>query len=181
MKALPEYLHDNYVYPYTTSFTDEEYEMYSARRKGEYPKDEFLLHFSRKYYEKVTNGIENKNTGDIFLTDPQSEFIKNPFDEKAFVAGFSAGKTETLIIIALKALFAYKDPNIVIGIFAPTLDLIKVTSLPRILMFLEYLGYKDCLNKSDMIITTPYGSIMFRSMLDPDRIVGFEVMISLID
>jgi len=98
----------------------------------------------------------------------------------ALVCGFGAGKSESLVMKALKQLF--ETPDCHIAIYEPTVDLIKRIMYPR---FEEILGntrlaYK--LNKSEGVLTIfNVGTIIFRSLENPSRIIGYEVHHSHID
>lgn len=98
----------------------------------------------------------------------------------ALVCGFGAGKSESLVMKALKQLFETQDCHI--AIYEPTVDLIKRIMYPR---FEEILGntrlaYK--LNKSEGVLTIfNVGTIIFRSLENPSRIIGYEVHHSHID
>lgn len=98
----------------------------------------------------------------------------------ALVCGFGAGKSETLVMKALKQLFEIQDAHI--AIYEPTVDLIKRIMYPRFEEILGNTGLVYKLNKSEGILTiTNVGTIIFRSLENPSRIIGYEVHHSHID
>ena len=177
MQPLSEFLHENYVYPYRNEFPASDLELYNAYQRGEYPIEQLLKHFKRKYYELV-----NRSGTGFNLTIPQTQFLNNSAKHRSFVAGYSSGKTFVMVIAILRDLFIQKGKNVRIDVYAPTLDLLKQTSIPLILNELERVGYKDVLNKSDMFMEVPqFGRIYFKTLADPEKLVGYESMVSHVD
>ncbi len=117
----------------------------------------------------------------ISLTKPQHDFIKltntNPFN--LFLAGYSAGKSEAIIVAGILDLVS--NPGINIAYYSPTQDLNKINLIPRIEQKLKDLGIPYTVNKSDYIISTQYGKLYFRSMENPARIIAYEVGRSYVD
>ena len=92
----------------------------------------------------------------------------------ALVCGFGAGKSESLVMKALKQLF--EIPNAQIAIYEPTVDLIKKIMYTRFEEILGNAGLVYKLNKSEGILTVDnVGTIIFRSLENPSRIIGYEV------
>ena len=101
----------------------------------------------------------------------------------ALVSGLGAGKTEALVYRTLK--FLTEIPNARIGIYQPTVDLIKRILYPRFEDIFANSGIKYKLNKSDgvMQIWMPQGvcELIFRSMDNYTRIIGYETHHSILD
>ncbi len=96
------------------------------------------------------------------------------------VAGFGSGKSESLVMKVLKQLF--EIPNAQIAVYEPTVDLIKRIMYPRFEEILNDTGLVYKLNKSDGTITiNNVGNIIFRSLENPSRIIGYEVHHSHVD
>ncbi len=111
---------------------------------------------------------------DLALTEPQEDFVFSPYQFPAFVGGFGAGKSDALVTrLLIKKLL---HPQYNVGYFAPTYDLISLIAWPKFEERLDQMsiGYK--LNKSDKELkVSTGGSVIFRTLDNPDRIVGFEV------
>ena len=108
------------------------------------------------------------------LSWPQYFFVTSPAKFPAMVAGYGAGKTEAGIIRALKLKF--DNPDLNIGYYLPTYDLIKQIVFPRFEELLTQYGYKYFLNTSDkeLVIYGMKGKFIFRTMDKPERIIGYE-------
>ena len=110
----------------------------------------------------------------------QYKMIYSEATYPALVCGFGAGKSEALVMKALKQLF--EIPNCAIAIYEPTVDLIKRIMYPRFEEILGATGLTYRLNKSEGIIQiAKVGTIIFRSLENPSRIIGYEVHHSHID
>ena len=108
-----------------------------------------------------------------FLTDDQIWAL-------ALVSGFGGGKSHTLATSAVLLLLRF--PGINIGVYSVTFDLIKLVNIVQVISILDQLNIKFSINKADYIITVPsYGKIIFRSLDNPARIIGYETAFSLID
>jgi hypothetical protein len=107
----------------------------------------------------------------------QYEFIYSEAKYTALISGLGAGKTEALVYSVLKDLTLI--PKASIGVFAPTVDLFKRIHYPRFQDIFENSGILYRLNKSDgvMDVYMPNGKcqIIFRSMDNFSRIIGFEL------
>lgn len=98
----------------------------------------------------------------------------------AFVGGYGAGKSTTLLAAALRDAIA--NPTGMVGIFAPTYDLLKLILIANAERLLTEMGIPYALNISDFIIRPKgMGTLIFRSLDNPKRIVGFEVVSSHVD
>lgn len=96
----------------------------------------------------------------------------------AFVGGYGSGKTQALCFRALHLLIRDRRD---IAYYMPTWDLVRTTAYPRLLGLLEGAGLEPDGNRSNFTIRTELGSILFRTMEDPDKLVGYEVAHSLLD
>ena len=98
----------------------------------------------------------------------------------ALVSGFGGGKSETMVMKALKQMFEIENAQI--AIYEPTVDLVRKIMYPRFEEILSNAGITYKLNKSEGIIDIPnIGTILFRSLENPDRIIGYEVHHSHVD
>lgn len=111
---------------------------------------------------------------EITLTEPQEDFVFSEDQFPAFVGGFGAGKSEALVTRLLMQKLAH--PQLDVGYFAPTFDLVRLIGFARFEEKLEQWGIPYKLNKSDkQIYLGTGGSVIFRTLDNPDRIVGFEI------
>lgn len=115
------------------------------------------------------------------LSDPQFDLVTTDAPFPAFVGGFGSGKTEALIIKALMMKAKYPTGNI--GYYLPTFDLVSMIAFPRFEEKLEEIGahYKAVRSPRPVIKIENGGNFIFRTMDNPGRIIGYEVMDSLID
>ena len=89
-------------------------------------------------------------------------------------------KIDALANTSVLLLLAFPGYNI--GVYSVTFDLLKLVNITQICEVLDNLNLKYTLNKSDMIITVKnYGKIIFRSLDNPARIIGYEHAFALID
>jgi len=107
-------------------------------------------------------------------TLPQYQYMTSEARFPAFVAGFGSGKTEASVLRAIYGMIA--NPGTNRGYYEPTYDLIRMIAWPRfeeILTRLEipYKLYKTPLNQ---ITIEGLGTVFFRSMDNPQRIIGYE-------
>lgn len=70
-----------------------------------------------------------------------------------------------------------------VAYYLPTYDLVRTIAYPRFIEALDELRVRYYLNKADAVIHTPdYGGVIrFRTMDNPERIVGYEVAHSVLD
>jgi len=116
----------------------------------------------------------------IALTDPQYDFVAAEEQFPAMVAGFGSGKTHAAVVRALAKKTQYPKQNV--GYYLPTYDLVTTIGFPRFAESLEEWGLPYKFNKNDkMIHVENAGSIIFRTMDNPERIIGYEVADSLVD
>lgn len=72
---------------------------------------------------------------------------------------------------------AATSADAMIGLYAPTYDLVRLITAPRISAKLEALGIPHKWNKQEAIIYTSYprfGDFIMRTMDTPERIIGYE-------
>lgn len=114
------------------------------------------------------------------LTKAQRNFAASKARFPAFVGGFGSGKTHAGIIRALSLKSQIQED---VGYYLPTYDLIRTIAYPRFIELLEQFGVKYTLNKQEAVIHTPdYGGVIrFRTMENPERIVGYETAHSVLD
>jgi len=113
----------------------------------------------------------------------QYKFIMSTAKYPALVSGLGAGKTEALVYRTLRLMT--EIPKLRIGIYEPTVDLLKRIIYPRFEDIFANSGLPYKLNKSDGIMQvwmpTGIAEIIFRSMENPTRIIGYEVHHSILD
>ena len=113
----------------------------------------------------------------------QYKFIHSKAKYPALVSGLGAGKTEALVYRTLK--YLTEIPKAKIGIYEPTVDLIKRIIYPRFEDIFANSGILYKLNKSDgvMEVWMPQGKceIIFRSMDNYTRIIGYETHHAILD
>ena len=111
---------------------------------------------------------------DLALTEPQEDFVFSDYQFPAFVGGFGAGKSDALVTRLLLKKLAY--PKFNVGYFAPTYDLISLIAWPKFEERLDAMKIRNRLNKADKELKLRTGgSVIFRTLDNPDRIVGFEI------
>lgn len=116
----------------------------------------------------------------IQLTKPQYRLVTTESQFPAFVGGFGSGKTQALIARALSKKLAYPDLNV--AYYLPTFDLVRTIAFPRFCEQLEDMRIKFQLNKTYATLDVKHcGQVIFRTMDNPERIVGYEVADSLVD
>lgn len=124
----------------------------------------------------MTKKIKLKSKGSI----PQVEFHALKSKYAAFVAGYGSGKTQALINAALDLKMA--EPTCNTSVYMPSYPLIKTIAYPRYQEILNAIGLKYVLNKSDhWLEILGYNKIFFRSLTNPESIIGYETADSIID
>lgn len=109
------------------------------------------------------------------LTEPQIAFLQCPAQYPAFVGGFGSGKSAAMVVAAISD--AAHDASALVGVYEPTFDLLNTIAMPRISGMLTLMGVPHKLNKVEKAIYTSYprfGDFLFRSMDNPDTLVGYE-------
>lgn len=117
---------------------------------------------------------------DIELSKPQAEAFTSEAKSTAVVAGFGSGKTELAMFRLITSMLQYPDADFLYC--APTIPLIRDILWAKLGDFLPKLGIKYTLNKSESIVYIHgHGKIFCRSMDNPERLVGFEVLDAFLD
>ncbi len=114
------------------------------------------------------------------LTPTQKAFAtcREPFP--CLVAGFGSGKSAAAIARAMGLKTHFKDCDI--AYYLPTYPLIEDIAYRRFPELCERKGIAYKLNKSSAFIEFPgAGRIVFRTMENPERIIGYEVAHSILD
>lgn len=111
---------------------------------------------------------------------PQAEFVNATERFPAFVGGFGSGKTEAGILRALRLKF--RNPAQDVAYYLPTYDLVRMIGYPRFSDMLTRARVRHAINRSEHVLTiSNRGKIIFRTLDNPDRIVGYEVADSVVD
>jgi hypothetical protein len=98
-----------------------------------------------------------------------------PHRYRLFCAGFGSGKSEAMANAAL--IDACQSSAALIALYAPTFDLIRLITAPRIVAKLHEHGIPHQYNKAENVIYTSapgWGDFILRTMDNPERIVGYE-------
>ena len=117
------------------------------------------------------------------MTKPQAEFRALECKYPLFVGGYGSGKTQTLMNGALLDASEGGRKSL-IGLYAPTYDLVDLIIATRLKETLEEQNIKFTHNKKENTIktrSTQFGGFILRSCDNPDRIVGYETYRSHID
>jgi len=106
-------------------------------------------------------------------TKPQFDYINTKAKFPALVAGFGAGKTEAAVQRCI--IGKLRNPSTNRGFYEPTYDLIRMIAWPRFEELLTELKIPYKLHKSPLnyIDLGNYGKIIFRSMENVNRIIGY--------
>ena len=106
-------------------------------------------------------------------TKPQFDYINTKAKFPALVAGFGAGKTEAAVQRCI--IGKLRNPTTNRGFYEPTYDLIRMIAWPRFEELLTELQIPYKLHKSPLnyIDLGSYGKIIFRSMENINRIIGY--------
>ena len=107
------------------------------------------------------------------LTKPQLRFLQTEAAYPAMIAGYGSGKTMAGVIRAFHLKVKYKNQRV--GYYLPTYPLINDIAVPRFEELLGAIGAKSLYNKKDKELKIQgMGSIIFRTMDRPERIIGYE-------
>lgn len=110
---------------------------------------------------------------DVELTAPQWDFVNSDAAFPAMVAGYASGKSHAAIIRALYKKMEY--PKGTVAYYLPTYDLVARMAIPRFTEMLSNWGLTYKVNKNDALIEIDnYGTVIFRTMDRPERIVAYE-------
>lgn len=109
----------------------------------------------------------------------QKAFVSSSAPFPALVGGYGSGKSQALAQRAIRLLVEDKTD---IAYYMPTYDLVRLVGFPRVCKMLEAAGIAHKPNASNFGVKVEgFGSVIFRTMDNPDTIVGFEVGHSLCD
>ncbi len=116
----------------------------------------------------------------ISLNQKQMNFLKSTAINTGFCGGLGSGKS---YVATLKTIIKkIKHPELTVAYYLPTYGLIRDIAFDKFPTMLSDMGYTYKLNKSDKEIHIDnFGKIIFRSMDNPETIVGYEVFYSIID
>lgn len=113
------------------------------------------------------------------LLKHQADFVMSEARHTALVAGFGAGKTQGGVVkTVIKKL---KYPGVPVAYYLPTYGLLEDIAFPRFSEILDSLNVQYELRRGKYEFDTAYGRIIMRSLMNPERIVGYEVGYSLVD
>lgn len=114
------------------------------------------------------------------LTATQRAFATSRAPFPAFVGGFGSGKTAAAIARAMALKSHFRDCDV--AYYLPTYPLVEDIAFRRFPELCERKGWAYRLNKTSAYIEFPgAGRIVFRTMEQPARIVGYEVAHSVLD
>lgn len=117
---------------------------------------------------------------DLPLTEPQETFVFTDNQYPAIIGGLGSGKTQGGVSRLIIRMLSCKGLNM--AYYMPTYDLLRLRAIPEFESMFAKLGIKTQHNKTEYSITVKgYGSIIFRSYDNPDRIVAYEVADSIVD
>lgn len=114
-------------------------------------------------------------TAILQCTEPQAAFLNLNCKFPLFVGGYGSGKTETLLISALRD--ASIAPDVLIALYSVTYDLLSLSLEPRLLELLDRVGiqYKHDKVKHRVTCTSHgFGSFILRSLDKPATIISYE-------
>ena len=116
---------------------------------------------------------------DVEAHQHQLDFINSPARHPALVAGYGAGKSHAGLLRGFK-LKTFHDH--VLGIYAPTYALLRDIWYPKLEDYCTRYNLLYHLNRTEKVMRIKhFGSIIFRSMEEPESIIGYEVHDSIVD
>jgi hypothetical protein len=115
------------------------------------------------------------------LTETQAAFATSSEPFPAFVGGFGSGKTAAAMARAMALKAHFKDCSV--AYYLPTFPLVEDIAFQRFPELCERKGWAFKIRRgaSPAVVFPGAGAILFRTMENPDRIVGYEVAHSIID
>lgn len=97
-----------------------------------------------------------------------------------FIGGYGSGKSFILIYNAIADIKTF--PGCKVCIYAPTYDILELNLVPEFEIFLDNIGISHTYNKQKHVLHLPGDrKLIFRSMADEKRIVGYQAYSSHID
>lgn len=125
-------------------------------------------------YQGVLPHSTEEDPNIIRLTPQQEEFFTSNRKFVAFVGGFGSGKSQALFVKMMYEKFLTPDVNLLYA--APNYGLIRDIAFDRLELMLTNARIPYSLNRMDQWLDIPnYGKVLFRTLENPDRLVGFEV------
>jgi len=119
------------------------------------------------------------STAEVKLLPHQIEYLQSDTNTM-LVAGFGSGKSHAGVMKTIIQKLKY--PQHRVAVYLPTYNLIRDVSLPIFTEALANLNIKFKLNKVDKTISIPNNSqILFRTLSEPELIIGYETAYSWID
>jgi Terminase large subunit, T4likevirus-type, N-terminal/Terminase RNaseH-like domain len=117
----------------------------------------------------------------VSLTETQRAFATSREPFPCFCGGFGSGKTAAAIARAMALKSHFRDCSV--AYYLPTFPLVEDIAFDRFPALCERKGWEYRLRKgnSPFIEFPGAGKIVFRTMENPERIVGYEVAHSIID
>lgn len=112
----------------------------------------------------------------IEISRPQHDLIFSPYPNPAMFGGFGSGKSEGLIIRLVTLM--EQDAGVSVGHYFPSYKLAKRRGLSGVRAYLNRLGHKYTVNKSDLTITVHTlndGIYYLDTYHDPEAIVSYEI------
>lgn len=109
----------------------------------------------------------------------QADFINSQSRHTGLVGGYRSGKSQALVYKTLAK--KMEMPGINVAYYMPTYGLIRDVAFDKFEEVLTIKKINYTLNLSLSEIETQFGKIIFRSMDNPDRIIGYEVGYSGVD
>lgn len=117
---------------------------------------------------------------DIKLSQPQADFFTSDSKATCAVAGYGSGKTEVAMFRLITSALKHPDADWLYA--APTIPLIRDILWAKLSDFLPAIGVDYTVNKSESIVYLHgFGKIFCRSLDNPERLVGFEVVDAFLD
>lgn len=114
------------------------------------------------------------------LNQKQLEYVNSKAINTGFVAGLGSGKSYSATLKTI--LKKIEKPTSIVAYYLPTFPLVRDIAFAKFPEMLADMNIEYKLNKTDKEINiTGLGKIVFRSMDNPETIVGYEVFYSVID
>ncbi|WP_366941708.1 terminase family protein [Flavobacterium sp.] len=113
------------------------------------------------------------------LLKHQADFVMSEARHSALIAGFGAGKTQGGVVKTTIKKLRY--PGVPVAYYLPTYGLLEDIAFPRFSELLDSMNVQYDLKRGKYEFDTAYGRIIMRSLMNPERIVGYEVGYSLVD
>lgn len=118
----------------------------------------------------------------VCLTRSQADFVSSTAKFPLYCAGYGAGKSHVMGFCVVTD--AMHSAKCVIGVYEPDYSLVRTVAIPRVEYWLNEFGIRYSLNKQEQAIYTSspgIGDFQFKSMDNPETLVGYETYRSHID